>query len=218
LQPTSVSDKPHRLFLDVPSLRVLEFLESYSIDPSNSEMQAALIRSYIREQNQRNHIKNWTVAVITRNQSLVALGTIDLGFATEVALVNRARFLRERSPEVVDIKALMSETDVAVDVPQPAAELRGRNRDELRDLRDVTSPDKGLLLIYPISKDSQPRAGSKERAPLDAVQHVIGLALAFPDVPQSDLTPQNYMTVELPDSGSEQIDIDDLDDMEVTEE
>jgi len=73
-------------------------------------------------------------------------------------------------------------------------------------------------LLYPISKDSQPRKTSKERAPLDAVQHVIGLALAFPDVPQNDLTPQNYMTVQLPDSSSEQIDIDDLEDMDETEE
>jgi hypothetical protein len=132
--------------------------------------------------------------------------------------VNRARFLRERNPQVIDIKALMSETDVAIDVPKNASDLRGKNREALRELREAAAPDRGLLLLYPIAKNSQPRKESKERAPLGAVQHVIGIALAFPDVPQDDLTPQNYMTVELPDSGSEQIDIDDLEDMAEIEE
>jgi len=218
LQPITMADKPHQLFLDVPSSRVLEFLDEYIIDPSNSEMQAPLIRSYIREQNQRGHIANWTVAIVTRAQPVAALGTIDLGLGVDVPLVNRARFLRDRNPQVVDIKALMSETDVAIDVPREASDLRGLDRDVLRSLRDDASPDRGLLLIYPIGKDSQSRQESKERAPLGAVQDVMGIALAFPDVPQNDLTPQDYMTVELPDSSSEQIDIDDLEDMVETEE
>lgn len=218
MQVATVADKPHKMFFDVPSTQVLQFLNEYAIDPSNSGMQASLLRNYILEQNQRGHIRFWTVAIVTRSTVLPGLGTIDLGLGAEVPLVNRARFLRERSPQVVDIKALMSETDVAIDVPKPAAELRGLNREKLRDLRDEAASDKGLLLLYPISKDSIPRPGSKERAPLGTVQHVIGLALAFPDVPQSDLTPQDYMTVYLPDATIEQIDIDDLEDMAETEE
>lgn len=42
--------------------------------------------------------------------------------------------------------------------------------------------------------------------------------MVFPNVPQGDLTPQNYMTVDLPDVGSEMIDIDDLEDMTETDE
>jgi hypothetical protein len=75
-----------------------------------------------------------------------------------------------------------------------------------------------LLLLYPIGKDSKPRKASEERALLGAVQHVLGIAFAFPDVPQGDLTPQNYMTVDLPDSAGELIDIDDLEDMAETDE
>lgn len=218
IEAAPVTDKPHRVFFGVPSAQVLQFLNEYAIDPGNSEMPAGLLQSYIREQNQRGHITSWTVAVVTRSEPLPTLGTIDLGLGVDVPLVNRARSLRERSPQVVDIKALMSETDVAIDVPQPAAELRGKDRDALRDLRDGAAPDQGLLLIYPISKDSIPRKGSSQRAPLGAVQHIIGLALVFPDVPYSDLTPQSYMTVELPDVGSEMIDIDDLEDMAETDE
>jgi hypothetical protein len=216
-QPATVEDKPHKVFFDVPAAEVLQFLDEYAIDPSNSEMPKGLLQSYIRDQNKRGHINSWTVAVVTRSDPLPALGTVDLGLDAEVPLINRSRSLRERNPQVVDIKALMSETDVAVDVPQPAAELRGKDRDTLRDLREKAVPDKGLILLYPISKDSAPRKGSSQRAPLDAVQHIIGLALVFPDVPQSDLTPQSYMTVELPDVGSEMVDIDDLEDMAETD-
>ncbi|MDR6469231.1 hypothetical protein J2777_002959 [Paraburkholderia graminis] len=218
IEAATVTDKPHKVFFDVPSAQVLQFLNEYAIDLSNSEMSASLLQSYIGEQNQRGHITSWTVAVVTRSEPLPTLGTIDLGLGAEIPLINRARSLRERSPQVVDIKALMSETDVAIDVPRPAAELRGKDRNALRDLRDETVPDQGLLLLYPISKDSMPRKGSSQRAPLAAVQHIVGLALVFPDVPQSDLTPQNYLTVELPDVGSEMIDIDDLEDMAETEE
>jgi len=218
LHSITVADKPHRLFLDVPASRILEFLDEYVIDPSNSEMQASLIRSYIRDQNKLNHITQWTVAIVTRQVPLAELGTIDLGLEVDVPLVSRARFLRERSPQVIDIKALMSETDVAIDVHRNASELRGLNREALHALRDEASPDKGLLLIYPIGKNSQPRKESNERASLGAVQDVIGIALAFPDVPQNDLTPQDYMTIALPDSSSELIDIDDLEDMAETEE
>ena len=218
IQPATVTDKPHKVFFDVPSSQVIQFLNEYAIDPGNSEMPNGLLQSYIRDQNRRGHIALWTVAVVTRSTPVPALGTIDLGLDAQVPLVNRARSLRKRGPQVVDIKALMSETDVAIDVPRFASELRGKDRDELRDLREKAAPDRGLLLLYPISKDSVPRQGSTQRALLGAVQHVIGLALVFPDVPQNDLTPQNYMTVELPDVDSEQIDIDDLEDMAETDE
>ncbi len=218
IQQTTVEDKPHRIFFNVSSTEVLRFLDEYEIDSGNSEMPKPQLCSYIRDQNQRGHITSWTVAVITRSRPLPTLGTIDLGLDAEVPLVNRARSQRKRSPQVVDIKALMSETDVAADVPRPAAELRGKDREELHQLREEAVPDTGLLLLYPISKDSAPLRESNQRAPLKAVQHVVGLAMVFPNVPQGDLTPQNYMTVDLPDVGSEMIDIDDLEDMTETDE
>ncbi|ENC6369351.1 Z1 domain-containing protein [Aeromonas veronii] len=213
IEATTVTDKPHKVFLDVSSTLILKFLNEYVIDLSNSEMSANLLQSYIRAQNKLGHINSWTVAVVTRTEELPTLGAIDLGLGTEIPLVNRARSLRERSPQVVDIKALMSETDVAIDVPLPSAELRGKDREALQSLREEAVPDRGLLLLYPIGKNSMPRKGSTQRAPLNAIQHIIGLALVFPEVAQRDLTPQSYLTVELPDIGSEMIDIDDLEDM-----
>ncbi|CAB3783994.1 hypothetical protein LMG28688_01757 [Paraburkholderia caffeinitolerans] len=217
IQPTTLAGKPHHVFIDVPASMILDFLTRFAIDPSNSEMEAPLLRGYISAQNKRGHITQWSVAIATRANPRPELGTIDLGVGLEVPLVNRARFLRDRNPEVVDIKALMSETDVAADVPVAATDLRNRDRETLRQLRNEYAADRGLLIIYPISKDSQPHPDSKFRAPLEAVQHVMGIALAFPDVPQEDLTPQDYVTVELPNTGSELIDIDDLEDMGETE-
>lgn len=218
MNAVTIADKPHRLFIDVPSSRVLQFLDEFKIDESNSEMDASLLRGYIRAQNRLGHITLWTVAIVTLNEPRPNLGTIDLGLDAEVPLVSRARFLRERNPQVVDIKALMSETDVAIDVPRNSAELRGLDRDTLRKLRDEASPDKGLLLIYPIGMNSEPLKSSAQRASLGAVQHIMGIAMGFPDVSTDELTPQSYMTADLPDPGIEVIDIEDLEDMAESEE
>jgi len=219
IEAATVADKPHKVFFDVPAAQVLQFLDEYAIDLGNSEMPANLLKSYIRAQNKRGRIIQWSVAVVTLAKPWPELGTIDLGLGSAVPLVRRARSLRKRdNPQVVDIKALMSETDVAIDVPMLAKELGGQSRSALRELRDEAVPDRGLLLLYPIGKNSMPPQSSTQRAALNAVQHIIGLALAFPDVSQDDLTPQSYMTVELPDVGSEMIDIEDLEDMVETDE
>jgi hypothetical protein len=217
IHPVTLSDRPHRLLLNVPASEVIQFLTEYSIDTGNSEMPAAQLRKYIGEQNSKGHIRRWTVAVITRASVVPGLGMIDMGLGSEIPLINRSRFLRDRGPQKIDIKALMSETDLGVDVAKPSAEISDVKREVLRQLRSEARPDQGLLLLYPIAKDSIPGKPSNERAPLNAVEHVIGVALAFPDVEQTDLTPQDYVTVELPATGIEQVDIEDLDDVAETE-
>jgi hypothetical protein len=58
----------------------------------------------------------------------------------------------------------------------------------------------GLLLLYPIDKDSVPMRGERIlrrgiRRPLEAVEHLIGVAFAFPKA--SKPTPQGYKTADL---------------------
>lgn len=194
-QPIHVQDRPHLIFLDVASEEVLRFLTDYQIDPSNSAMPADLLRGYIQEQNARSKISMWTVAVVTRRAPVPELGTIDLSLDAEVPLVNRARFERGRDPALGDIKALLSEIDPAVDVDLPTSQLRTMTRAELLKLRDVQVPDRGLLLLYPISKDSRSLGRDPDRKPLEAAAHVLGIGLIFP-APDED-TPQSYMTVSL---------------------
>src|SRR5207244_8214231 len=118
--------------------------------------------------NPRQKITRWSVVVVTRTLD-PKLGRINLGLENEVALVNRARFMRG-DPQFADIKALMSEIDPALDLDIPTADLRGKSFDRLRVLRAGADPHSGLLILYPISKNSEPRGaatGSRYRRPLE---------------------------------------------------
>lgn len=74
----------------------------------------------------------------------------------------------------------------------------------------------GLLLIYPISKNSEPMGASRafnSRTRLDAVDHLIGVALVFPDVSDEwheSSEEAGYVSVRLPDA-AEYLEIDDVD-------
>lgn len=208
--PRFVEERPHPIYEGVSSSQILRFLDAYQIDSSNGSMPSGPIKGYIRDQNNGGRLKQWTVVVVTRESPLEQLGTIDLG-PFSVPLLNRSRFVRDRPPGRADIKALMSEIDTGIDLPVNTGILRDSSRAELLELREKHLPDRGVLLLYPIGKDSVPIGKpSEERKPLEAVQHVMGLALIFPDVPQDAITPQDYVTVDLPDSESERVEYDDL--------
>jgi len=212
--PIFVEGRPHPIYEGVSSSQVLRFLDAYQIDSSNGSMPSGPLKGYIRDQNNGGRLKQWTVAVVTRESPFEQLGIIDLG-PFSVPLINRSRFVRDRPPGRADIKALMSEIDTGIDLPINTKILRDSNRAELLELREEHLPDRGVLLIYPIGKDSVPIGKpSEERKPLEAAQHVMGIALIFPDVPQDAITPQDYVTVDLPDSELERVEYDDLAELE----
>lgn len=214
LSPRSIESRPHQVYEGVASSQVLRFLDAYRIDSANGSMPSGPLKGYIREQNKGGRLKRWNVAVVTREEPYDLLGSIDLGPFT-VPLINRSRFVRDRPPGRADIKALMSEIDTGIDLPVETEMLRSSSRAELLELREKHLPDRGVLLIYPIGKNSIPIGKpTPERQPIEAAQHVIGIALVFPEVPQDAITPQDYVTVELPDSESERVEYDDLAELE----
>jgi hypothetical protein len=183
--------------------RVLSFLASYQFQGRQFDLKTDLILDYIHAQNEAGSLTRWNVAVMGRSSEGAELGTIDLGLDDRVPLIRRAR-LKRSDVDYADIKALMSKEDRVVDLDIAPEEARQKDDAELQMLRNPPdwSPTEyagigergvGLLLLYPISKDSPPRA--KSRVPLDAVEHVIGLGLVFPE-PETD-TPQSYKSVDL---------------------
>lgn len=212
LSSTSIEGRPHPIFEGASSSRILEFLEAFRIDPLNVSMPSNQLRGYIRDQNSGGRLTQWNVGVVTRQEPYDRLGSIDLGSVT-VPLINRSRFVRDRPPGRADIKALMSEIDIGIDMAIETERLRRSSREALLNLREEQLPDRGALLIYPIGKSSVPIGKpTDERQPLEAAQDVIGIALVFPKVPQDAITPQDYVTVDLdlPDSESEEVEYDDL--------
>src|SRR5690606_37028624 len=90
-------------------------------------------------------------------------------------------------------KSLMSKPDRVVDLDLPLAEIKNRTDADLQSMRP---PSRGLILLYPVNKDSRPQ-NREGREPLDAVEHVIGVGLVFPDATRQDTTVR-YKSVALP--------------------
>jgi hypothetical protein len=183
----------------VPQDPILNFLGRYSFHENARELNAELIQRYIRSQNEHDELTRWSVAIMGRPNVDEALGTIDLGLPTEVALINRSQVPHPPGQSYANIKSLMSKEDRAVDLGLAARDIPSENGklEKLRDSeeRGGMGDDSGLLLIYPISKDSRPR-DKENRDPLEAVDHVIGVGLVFPTA-RTEEAAFEYMTVDL---------------------
>ena len=124
---------------------------------------------------------------------------IDLGLGLDkrLPLLIRSRLL-VGPRNYANLKAIISPVDKFVDLNVTRKEIEDKQGD-IKKLRP--SGTNGLLLVYPISKNSAPKntAASNgrdpKRGPLDAVENLIGVGIVFPDAKNS--TPQSYKTVDL---------------------
>ena len=180
-----------RLFRGADPEDVLTFFRDFQFHPENRRLRVGLLTDYIRNHLRNGRLTNWNVGVIGKGGS--GTRTMDLGLDAEVPLIQRSRLKQPPRPYAY-VGAIMSPGDHELDL-EP-----GSRRAETD----------GLLLIYPIDKDSRPRAGALKRAPLDAVDHVIGIAVVFPEFAPADDAP-GYVAVELPPIDPETIeDVTDL--------
>ncbi|GGV31648.1 endonuclease [Streptomyces longisporoflavus] len=164
----------------VPHTDVLDFLSRYRFHEKSQECDTKLISSYIRRRVREGSLQRWNVAVIGNS---AGNATSDFTFAPDVTVgrVTRARLHNlTGEPDFADIKTMMSRSDAAADLrgaPRelPEAEIWRKRREQL--------PDTGLLVLYPIDKDSCPSEHRKKfREPLGADDHVVGVGLVFPEV------------------------------------
>lgn len=184
------------VFKSVGIETVTAFLEQYSFHP-NSEMAGGLLQKYVEEQREYGSLLNWSLAIVTKNKSDGPDQQVDLGLATPVNLIQRSR-KSGPDPETANIGTLMSKVDRVLDLELSGA-ISDLNDRDLQELRNEA--DRPLIILYPISKDSTPRPGLKEREPLEAVDHQIGVAFSFPKAaPGSE--PTNAIAVDLSQLGA----------------
>jgi hypothetical protein len=135
---------------------------------------------------------------------------MDVGLEAELNCISRSRY---RMTNPCNIKALISRADRVVDLKDISGTA---TEEEIVHTRNVQAGDAGLLLLYPISKDSTPEAdsdhelarcvscgmehqvpvgGAAVRHPLRAVSDIVGAALVFPRAKRPDA---DYMANDLP--------------------
>jgi hypothetical protein len=184
---------------DVAPRLIENFLDRYRT-PSTSRIDPTTVRGYIAKQVERGELTKWRVSVRSL-QKENGLGVDDIGVVghPRVNLISRS----QEKDYPGSIKSLINPASKAN--PDAGDEMIGLEEEEIQRalqlihenpdlgygdaLRSVRDPVEGLLLIYPISPNSKPKADAQSRIPLFADPSqgctVIGIAICFPES-QSD--------------------------------
>lgn len=170
---------------DVPADRVHDFVGRFSFH-EDTELRSDLIQNYIATQRKVGALESWSLAVITRRES-DTVSHIDLGLDDPVPLLTRSKLSKSSRHGTANIGTLMSKPDRVADLMGSAA-AAAMAPEALLQARNESK--RGLLLLYPIDKDSTPKERARKwREKLDAVEHLIGVAFSFPSAdPRSEPT------------------------------
>jgi len=196
-EAVAVSGQPQQvwpsyyLIKNIPVESILRFLSSYGT--IGERMRRDLLIGYINAQNNEpgKNLLKWNIAVVSKKKTTV--GSLDLGFG-DIPLINRAR-LKGLDGDA-NLKAIMSPTDIGVDLIPDKSTADKVGHDSILAMRQTNQGHPGLILLYPISKDSIPSESYKKtRVDLAASQNVIAMAIHFPWTGKN--TPQKYYTVDL---------------------
>lgn len=186
----------HQVFYDVPVDLVTAFLDQYQFHEMSREVSARALKEYIRQQNKHNVLRQWNVVLrgVTAKEK-ANHGTLSVG-ELEVPLLVRTR--RTNPVEYANIGVLMSDGDTGADLPADRSAYKGRKAHEIRELRQqyCETQNRGMLILYLISKDSQPgRSSVKTKRALEAAEHLVGLGIVFPPAHSDSVYNVEYVEV-----------------------
>lgn len=209
-------DGAHWVASAVPVERVLAFLDQYECHDSHTELRREFLRKYIEKQNSRGEYKGWTVAVVSlkdESKSKAHLGSL------EIAPVNRSK-LQDRG-DGVDLGTITTQENFRLGL-SPEQQVQVPKKDSKRKQPKRPADSEPLLLLVPIDKDSAPKDSaqtkesenqekrrSRQRETLGASEHILGLALAFPDS-KTRSPGENYIQVQLPTQSIDDVEIEEL--------
>lgn len=172
------------LFKNVDAKHILSFLSDYNILPEQGDLTAEMVTRYIRERisAEMPQMAEWNVIVRSgESNRMVQVGDI------QIRAVNRAPLqVKDEPPSpIADLGTLMVPQDLIMDIPGVSSTVaREMKESGMKNYRfnhpDVK--DKGLLVLYPIDRDSSPQnsRSSGTRGDLNAPFDILGLGLVFP--------------------------------------
>lgn len=197
----------------VPSSAVTEFMKTYAFHPNQKRINADRMVTWVE---QFASSCSWNVVVVgsgatvRRDGVFHDLGSFDIGLKTRVPNNNRAPLV-EPPVGTASIKALLSHEDwfADLDLDQVSTEPEETRRSDPQSIRRKLSPETGLILLLPISKDSIPtgsalKAGS--RRDMSAPNHLLGVGLIFPEVGTAGLAGNADFFAVVPDWEPEVLD------------
>ncbi len=172
---------------DVGVADVQRYLDALNVI-DHARMDLATVQRYISAQTRTGELIRWRVLVCAAERLRDDLGTEDLTITGSGPVPTMMRSRLKNDPSSVGV------------ITDPGDETYGLTPEEIEDAEERAAAgeyptrgeayrakrpsDEGLLLIYPISRHSQPRATASNRIALfddpERARTVIGVALSFP--------------------------------------
>lgn len=192
----ALTDKKGPIWSKVAPGKVVDFLQSFQIDDQARSMSIPLLVAYIAKMNESDELTEWLIAVRGRENTDPDLKATNWGLPT--GPINQIS--RTRLSKVDSVGVIVDPADEAVGLdPQK----RGK------DARALRQSKQGLLLLYPISRNSGsdlreggPRTPLYENPKDRNARDLIGLAISFPHSKQPQTIeaflqgPREWMPVE----------------------
>lgn len=206
--PESVGNT--RVFRGVESKAVLDFLEHYKFF-EGGELNGSQIVQWLRKFAED---RPWSVAVVSRGEDRV--GTVDMGPLGELNGLVRAPL---QTPETfANVKGLMTKGDAVVDLGNEAVK-RVNAGERFETVRFEANAADGLLVLYPISKNSRPMRNVEmtSRRPLESPEDLIGVGIIFPSVLDGDAAEDGTFLAVRPDWTPEFEEVDEAAEFDDTE-
>ena len=187
LGPPNASQNVRPAWVNVPVGAVQTFLSDFYV-ADQAAIDPPTVQRYIQEQLRNQELVRWSVVVCAAERPDVRLGTEDLGIADHgpVATVNRSRL--KLDPDSLGVITGPSDELFGLTAAQiEEAEERYADREyptKGKAYRAQRPPEEALLLLYPISRFSEPGKNARNRIALfddpHAAPTLIAYALSFP--------------------------------------
>lgn len=196
--PTPVDHNNAWLYRNCDVSRILDFINSYGFSERNPTCRREILRNYVNKAIEKGHLTNWNVAVKTLKEGNAEFHLDD---RIKCYPVNRARINDGPDSSVAHFKDLKSVRDLMIDIDtetwrdhqNSGTSNQIRRRKEYYDSMGTDVP--GLLIIYPINKDSVPKFSGNMQTNLEAERNLIGVIFVFPQIEDKDLF--QYMSIPL---------------------
>lgn len=183
---------------------MLAFLDRYECHEGHTELRRDFLRKFIEKQNDRGDCRIWTVGVVSlkdASKPKARLGLLD------VEPVNRSK-LQDRG-DGVDLGTITTQENFRLGLSRE--QRQPATSDSKRKQPKRPAGSESLLLLVPIDKESMPKRSEqtsipkgqenrqmRQRETFGAAEHILGLALAFPDSKTRSFG-ENYIQLQLPD-------------------
>lgn len=182
------------LWRDVDPDQVISMLQGYETNNNDNAFNKDDIISHINRRISAGELFSWSIGLINNSQGKIDSPFSQFGFDFKFGLTTRSRLKGRES-----IGELMQPIHFAMDLPGNLSNYRDGvsfSYTKMYNARDASNP---LMLIYTIDKDSEISGQARQaREELFSAEqekeHVIGLAIAFPETNESEEERRLYAT------------------------